>query len=45
MNDELETKWKEAVTAYIKVISWNSPTGPEENHKKTSYLPHTTQKH
>jgi hypothetical protein len=34
MTDELETMWKEAVMAYIKVLSWNSHGGPEENHKK-----------
>lgn len=33
MNDELETMWNEAVTAYIKVISWNSTGGPEETRK------------
>jgi hypothetical protein len=32
MNDELEKMWKEAVVAYFKVLSQNSPEGTEENH-------------
>jgi hypothetical protein len=34
MNDELERICKEAIVAYFKVPSWNSPEGTEENHGK-----------
>jgi hypothetical protein len=34
MNDELERIGKEAVMACVKIISWHSPGGTGEIHKK-----------
>jgi hypothetical protein len=34
MNAELERIWNEAVMAHFQVLSWYSPGGNEENHKK-----------
>jgi hypothetical protein len=36
MNNELEKIWKEAVTAYFKVLSQHLPEDTEENHETLS---------
>jgi hypothetical protein len=33
INDELEAIWKEAISVYVKVVSWNLSGGTEENHE------------
>jgi hypothetical protein len=37
VNDESESKWKEMVTAYLKILSQHSSGGTE---KKFAFLPH-----